>query len=152
MTVCLILKVKKFEFLRGLLMSPRTVPAFRKGYLAIPRDINARKNRKMHERLVEVFLRQNISAVRKIPVCDFGNELLQNPVSSHCLQSFIVASSVDLCCAHFPFPSCFILQWKWSIGYMLMCWWLSKCRDFSRNIISETLGNTRQLFCFIYFF
>lgn len=85
MTNCLILKVKKLEFLRAPVMSPRTVSAFGGGYLEMHREINVQKNRRMHERVIEVFLWRNISAVRKIPVCDSGNGLSQDPVSSHCL-------------------------------------------------------------------
>lgn len=96
MTNCLILKVKKLEFLRAPVRSPRTVSAFGRGYLEmhrefgrgyleIHREINVQKNRRMHERVIEVFLWRNISAVRKIPVCDSGNGLSQDPVSSHCL-------------------------------------------------------------------
>lgn len=75
---------KKLVFLRAPVMSPRTVPAFGRGYSATSSEINAQKNRKMHGRVIEQFLRLNISSVRKIPVCESGNTLLQDPVSSHC--------------------------------------------------------------------
>lgn len=75
---------KKLVFLRAPVMSPRTVPAFGRGYSATSSEINAQNNRKMHERVIEQFLRLNISAMRKIPVCASGNTLLQDPVSSHC--------------------------------------------------------------------
>jgi len=56
-TNCLILKIKTLEFLGAPVVHPGTVSAFGEGYLAMSREINAQKNRKMHERLIKAFLR-----------------------------------------------------------------------------------------------
>lgn len=54
MTKCLILKVKNLEFLRAPVRSHGTVSAFCRDYFAMFRELNVRKNRKVHEKVIEV--------------------------------------------------------------------------------------------------
>lgn len=115
---CLILKVKNHEFLRAPVRSHGTVSAFWRDYLAMSRELNVQENRKMNEKVIEVL--GKIFNLWKRYQFVTGNELLKDPVSSCCLLSIFFASIGNLCHSHFPFPACFILQWKWGIWYKLM--------------------------------